>query len=270
MQGVGGDPEAARAHIEVVCAKSPQEAACPACVKCLLRRRILEEEVGQRAMKDEIDAAVAFLVRVIARNSSLDRVQVDALGERLRCVLTERFRDHWFPERPSRGQAYRCIRINETEPREPVLEQASRRCGLGYDDLCLPAELTMWVDPEEVGCRFGERRGVYYVLASFKGGRKENFVDQINIDELEQRSGDRPKQSLQEIGSGRKRGVGSGSARPSPWGVGTLKGPTSFSPPQFLSRGGTMWNLSAGLPPTTTPGQKPDKYHWVNKALVKA
>ncbi|XP_054927169.1 maternal B9.15 protein-like isoform X2 [Dermacentor andersoni] len=199
-------------------------------------------------MKDEVDAAVAFLVRVIARNSSLDRVQLDALGERLRCVLTERFRDHWFPERPSRGQAYRCIRINETEPREPVLEQASRRCGLG----------------------FGERRGVYYVLASFKGGRKDNFVDQINIDELEQRSGDRPKQSLPEMVSGRKRGVGSGSARASPWGVAPPKGPTTFSPPQFLSRGGTLWNLSAGLPPSTTPGQKPDKYHWVNKALVKA
>lgn len=259
-----GCPRAHRGRVRI----SPQEAACPACVKCLLRRRILAEEVGQRAMKDEIDAAVAFLVRVIARNSSLDRAQVDVLGERLRCVLTDRFRDHWFPERPSRGQAYRCIRINENEPREPVLEQASRRCGLGYDDLCLPAELTVWVDPEEVGCRFGERRGVYYVLASFKAGRKENFVDQINIDELEQRSGDRPKQSLPEMGSGRKRGVGSGRA--SPWGAAPLKGPMPFSSPQFLSRGGTLWNLSAGLPPSTTPGQKPDKYHWVNKALVKA
>lgn len=229
-------------------------------------------------MKSEIDAAVAFLVRVIARNSSLEPVQLDALGERLRCILTERFRDHWFPERPSRGQAYRCIRINETEPREPVLEQASRRCGLGYDDLCLPAELTLWVDPEEVGCRFGERRGVYYVLASFKGSRKENFVDQINIDELEQRTGDRPKQCLQDMGSGRKRGMGSGGARGSPWGIPLHpKGPSSssspspsFSPPQFLSRGGTLWNLSAGLPPAPAPGQKADKYHWVNKAVVKA
>ncbi|KAK8787034.1 hypothetical protein V5799_023191 [Amblyomma americanum] len=119
--------------------------------------------------------------------------------------------------------------------------------------------------------RFGERRGVYYVLASFKGGRKENFVDQINIDELEQRTIDRPKQLLQEMGSGRKRGVGSGGARGSPWGAAPLKGPVAtFSPPQFLSRGGTLWNLSAGLPPSTAPGQKPDKYHWVNKALVKA
>lgn len=136
-------------------------------------------------MKEEIDVAVSFLIRVIAKNSCLERSQLEALRERLKFILVDRFRDHWFPEKPSRGQAYRCIRINDMEPREPVLERASRQCSLAYEELCLPAELTLWVDPEEVCCRFGERRNnSYCILATFKGGRRDNYVDQINIDEL--------------------------------------------------------------------------------------
>lgn len=219
-------------------------------------------------MKDEVEAAVAFLIRVVGKNSQLEPGQLDALRARLEAVLTDRFREHWFPERPSRGQAYRCIRINEA--REPVLEQASRQCGLSYEELCLPAELTLWVDPDEVCCRFGERQSSYCILASFKGGKKENYVDQINIDDLEQRSMERSNQASMDMMSGRKRATGSQRG----WGMKfpsyspCLSGspPGVFSQPKFLSRGGTLWNLSAALP----PGQKPDKYHWVNKSVVKA
>lgn len=42
--------------------------------------------------------------------------------------------------------------------------------------------------------RFGEHKGSYCVVASFKDGNKENFVDQINVDELEQKSMERAKQ----------------------------------------------------------------------------
>ena len=41
--------------------------------------------------------------------------------------------------------------------------------------------------------RFGEHKGAYCVVASFKDGNKENFVDQINVDELEQKSMERAK-----------------------------------------------------------------------------
>lgn len=220
-------------------------------------------------MKDEVEAAVAFLIRVVGKNSRLEPGRLENLRVRLQALLADRFRDHWFPEKPSRGQAYRCIRINEAQPREPVLEQASRQCGLNYEELCLPAELTLWVDPGEVCCRFGEQQSSYCVLASFKGGKRENYVDQINIDDLEQRSMERSKQASIDMMSGRKRTMGSqrswGTKFPSYSPCLSSSPPSAFSQPKFLSRGGTMWNLSAALP----PGQKPDKYHWVNKSVVK-
>lgn len=210
-------------------------------------------------MKEEIDVAVSFLIRVIAKNSCLERSQLEALRERLKFILVDRFRDHWFPEKPSRGQAYRCIRINDMEPREPVLERASRQCSLAYEELCLPAELTLWVDPEEVCCRFGERRNnSYCILATFKGGRRDNYVDQINIDEL--KPAERSKQGALNMMNSVRRGSPRGWGAKSPCG----SPPGSVLQPKFLSRGGMLWNLSAA-----PAGQKPDKYHWVNKSLVK-
>jgi protein Tob/BTG len=41
----------------------------------------------------------------------------------------------------------------------------------------LPVELTLWVDPKEVCCRFGESKGSYCTLASFDD--KENIVPLI-------------------------------------------------------------------------------------------
>lgn len=44
--------------------------------------------------------------------------------------------------------------------------------------------------------RFGEHKGSYCVVAKLRDGRQENYVDQINIDELEKRSLERSKQVM--------------------------------------------------------------------------
>ena len=61
-----------------------------------------------------------------------------------------RFEKHWFPDLPSKGQGYRCIRVNGVSPVDLTLEMAAFKCGLRYKDLKLPTELTVWVDPNEV------------------------------------------------------------------------------------------------------------------------
>jgi protein Tob/BTG len=78
-----------------------------------------------------------------------------------------RFEKHWFPELPSKGQAYRCIRINGISPIDLTLERAASKCGSSYRDLRLPTELTVWVDPSEVCYRLGESEGSYCTLATF-------------------------------------------------------------------------------------------------------
>lgn len=123
-------------------------------------------------MREEISAAVVFLVRLIEKSENFNKEQLEDFKLRLSELLVERFENHWFPDKPFKGQGYRCIRVNERDRRDATLEQAARACGIKYEDMKLPVELTLWVDPNEVCCRFGENKGSYCTLASFSD--KEN------------------------------------------------------------------------------------------------
>lgn len=84
-----------------------------------------------------------------------------------------------------KGQGYRCIRVNGHNRRDATIESAANAAGVRYEDLSLPVELTLWVDPNEVCCRFGESKGSYCTLASFDD--KENIVPLIaqHIEKIE-------------------------------------------------------------------------------------
>jgi protein Tob/BTG len=107
-------------------------------------------------MQKEIDSAVQFICGLLrARSLSLDLV------EAFRTVLCEvmygRYKDHWFPDKPCKGSAYRCMRINDRNL-DPVILKAGVDSGLTATQLLqlLPNQLTVWVDPEEVAYRIGE------------------------------------------------------------------------------------------------------------------
>lgn len=52
--------------------------------------------------------------------------------------------------------------MNRVQLKDLVLLQACQESGVQYDDLGLPQELTVWVDPGEVSCRSGGVQvGVY-------------------------------------------------------------------------------------------------------------
>lgn len=298
-------------------------------------------------MIEEIQAAVNFLTRLIAKSSNdssfVTQDSVDTFNRKLCDLLQERYRDHWFPEKPHKGQAFRCIRINENFRKDPTVEQACDECGISYDGLKLPLELTLWVDPQEVTVRFGEHKGSYCIVAKVKDGRQENYSDQINIDELEQKSVERAKQATFDLlNSSRKRrqqqnsrkngynlnvynnGFGDYSGH-----ISTACSPSSYypfygsgtpfatqygssppqnnaftkypiSPPQTRSLGNTPFrgngNKANGFTSNATLGLKAnnnyarglqnafnsasfanhfpypqnDRYHWVNKSIVKA
>ncbi|KPM00112.1 B-cell translocation protein-like protein [Sarcoptes scabiei] len=129
-------------------------------------------------------------------NSSqkLTEEKIKKFSQKLIDILTTRFQNHWYPSCPSKGQAYRCIRINQNCRVDCSIELACQQSGINYESLRLPVELTLWIDPSEVTCRFGEHKGSFCVVAKLRDGRQENYVDSINIEELEQRSIDRSKQ----------------------------------------------------------------------------
>ncbi|XP_064413206.1 protein BTG3 isoform X3 [Latimeria chalumnae] len=58
-------------------------------------------------MKNEIAAAVFFLMRLIKKNEKLKKEEVEIFAEKLTEILQEKYKNHWYPEKPTRGQAYR-------------------------------------------------------------------------------------------------------------------------------------------------------------------
>lgn len=119
------------------------------------------------AMHLEIEAAVNFLVKILSLKKTLRMDQLDALGRNLVCLLHEKYQGHWYPDKPTRGQAFRCIRINPWQFVDESLLQACARCGLEYSRLPLPEEMTLWIDPFEVCGRFGEHTD-YFTIATFE------------------------------------------------------------------------------------------------------
>ena len=59
-------------------------------------------------MRREIAAVVFFLKRLVKKGEKLESHKVELFVERLAVALQEKFKGHWYPENPSKGQAYRC------------------------------------------------------------------------------------------------------------------------------------------------------------------
>lgn len=118
-------------------------------------------------MKSEIEAAVSFIARIAGGGSAVSEEKLAEFRRSLSDRLSLKFRDHWFPENPCRGNAYRCIRLNKSSLPDVNIAGAAEDAGLKYADLKLPVEIALWIDPKEVCCRFGEDHDERCPIASF-------------------------------------------------------------------------------------------------------
>nr|XP_056703447.1 protein BTG3-like [Euleptes europaea] len=123
-------------------------------------------------MKEEVETGVRFIARLVNRHDKFAKGQVKRFGESLVTVLCERFSEHWYPENPLKGQAYRCIRINTWQKVDDSLLKACTDCGLEYSELALPREVSIWIDPGEVCCRLGENNHYFKVNDEEKSSGK--------------------------------------------------------------------------------------------------
>ncbi|NWV82957.1 B910 protein, partial [Dasyornis broadbenti] len=115
-------------------------------------------------MRDEIAATVFFITKLVKREDKLSKQEMDKFAAKLTTILFEKYKNHWYLDNPSRGQAFRCIRINKHQARDPLLEQACAESDVDFTQLGLPEEMTLWVDPFEVCCRYGERSRPFTVV----------------------------------------------------------------------------------------------------------
>jgi len=133
-------------------------------------------------MRTEISNAVNFLSNLLrARNPS--QTQLASFRDALTSRFTTSFTNHWFPERPLRGNAYRCVRIVSNKM-DRLVAAAGRDADLSEQYLCtaLPQELTVWIDPGEVSYRIGEDGSVgiiYSVLDSVNANGSTSSDDEI-------------------------------------------------------------------------------------------
>lgn len=68
--------------------------------------------------------------------------------------------------------------MNRVQLKDLVLEQACQESAVQYEDLGLPQELTVWVDPGEVSCRsggLGASRSEFKLMVLLVWGGKKNF-----------------------------------------------------------------------------------------------
>lgn len=109
-------------------------------------------------MHIEVQVALNFVISYLY--NKLPRRRVNIFGEELEKALKEKFSGHWYPDKPFKGSAFRCLKTGD--PVDPVLERAARESGVPIQDILenLPAELAVWVDPGEVSYRIGEKGSV--------------------------------------------------------------------------------------------------------------
>uniref|UniRef100_A0A7N8YLL5 B-cell translocation gene 4 n=1 Tax=Mastacembelus armatus TaxID=205130 RepID=A0A7N8YLL5_9TELE len=236
-------------------------------------------------MKEEIAAAVFFVARLVKRYGCLDNDGRDRFAAALTSVLFENYKNHWHPNAPTKGQAYRCLRMNRVRLRDPVLQQACERSAVCYEDLGLPQELTVWVDPGEVSCRYGEHSTPFSVSVLDGCRRGDGEFSRRIHDAVERASLDVP--------------LGSSSdedevppTNPQPKTIPTVSNPNSvyrvgnlcFYIPMRKAFAGDVFTSHAppgGGPISQFPSQKGfktyratftftgprvDKYHWVSKS----
>ena len=106
-------------------------------------------------MHVEIKVAQNFVLNFLY--NKLPRRRVNLFGEELESALRDKFADHWYPDKPFKGSAFRCLKI--TDPADPVLNRAARESGNPVPDIVenLPQDLAIWIDPGEVSYRIGKQ-----------------------------------------------------------------------------------------------------------------
>ena len=133
-------------------------------------------------MHVEIKVAQNFVLNFLY--NKLPRRRINLFGDELESALRDKFADHWYPDKPFKGSAFRCLKI--TDPADPVLNRAARESGNPVPDIVenLPTDLAIWIDPGEVSYRIGEKGSVKILYSeSLDGSYMQNYVAPANPEE---------------------------------------------------------------------------------------
>ena len=117
-------------------------------------------------LQQELEAAAKYWVSQL-RASDLKDDQGDRFRENIKTTFREKFKDHWYPNQPERGQAYRSISIDRGVA-DPLLDEAARAADINDFRRRLPADMDMimWVDPGNVSVRYNNSNRTHVLFQS--------------------------------------------------------------------------------------------------------
>jgi hypothetical protein len=86
------------------------------------------------------------------KKSSLNLEIVKKFEEVLRELVIEKIYDHWYPELPAKGQAYRSLSVDKKAHIDPILSKAAASVGIEnfINYFNKVDSVLMWVDPDVV------------------------------------------------------------------------------------------------------------------------
>ena len=116
-------------------------------------------------MKEEIDCACQFLSSSIRSTSATDVTegQLETFRAVLNELIVDKFRNHWYPDKPMKGNGFRCINIDkDTKIVDPVLIKAAEVSSISNVVFfsAFRFGLALWVDPGDVSYRSGHSSNV--------------------------------------------------------------------------------------------------------------
>ena len=120
------------------------------------------------SMKYEIEAGINLILRFV-QNSSLNpnnNQSLQSFKDDLFKEIHTFYTGHWYPERPMKGSAYRCLRINQNGS-ESLIEKTAKKCKAEWIVASLPKEFSIWIDPHEVSYRIGEEGSICAQLVRY-------------------------------------------------------------------------------------------------------
>lgn len=146
-------------------------------------------------MHTEIESAVKFLISTLSQRfyKTISEKKFETLSTRLTELLKQRFEDHWYPNKPIKGSAYRCMNISIDDGSvDSVLMKASEEVGISKSDLVsvFSKGLALWIDPNDVSCRLG--KGAIFPI-SRKIADQKSVTPVSNVPINSQRRPQRPR-----------------------------------------------------------------------------
>jgi protein Tob/BTG len=113
-------------------------------------------------MLKEISVAMEFLSNYLS--NKLPRRRVEQLLQTLQDQLRAMYEGHWYADDPEKGSGYRCLKFDDSL--DPLVRRCAKESGVVTADILhnLPPELHVWIDPDSVCFRSGERSPLQYLF----------------------------------------------------------------------------------------------------------